>query len=760
LELLARPGLGHRRVKALRAALLLVLLPMALGRVIVTYQDATLTHLPARACIAEELRAGRIPFVHPGASLGQPLAGNPNFGLFFPDTILAVLLPLPIAFGLRFVLALVLAFVGARRWARAEGVPREAAEIAALSFVLSGVFISTWRFFNSGLALALAPFVLAAATKLAGRGQVLNRELRFTIRDLTPGERHAVAEVGLWGGLEILAGEPVVALLTFALAGGRVALECRRGDTPLRRLARTTLGLAAGFLLSALIAAPQIAATVQILGDSSRERKPIPFITATGTSVHPVRLLEQVIPFPYGRPDLRGPHGFTGHRFFDNHTPYLWTLHVGLVVLGLLALHGGGRGHGEEAFAAVAVGAAVLSLGKYLPAAKALYPVLSLGGRIRFPVKWWYVVALALVPLVGWAVDRWLRREPTRAWRRALLVGLVLASACALLVAWPSTILAKASPIASLALAVALLWRDRKPVLLAWAVACSLALAALPQLLALLDAPPAGPPHLAAGRIYSRVDANAHPSELPDASEAMTVPRFFRRASPELWPLTATRAGLGYAFDLDPDGAYADEDRAIRKALEALPWPDRAGELRVAGVSTVVADEGLPAPYRELATLNAKEGVRAYALEGAAPSVRVATRTFRAPDLEAVMAIHRSAEFDARTDVVLEGSSAIPGPLATTGEALKTEERASWLAADIETSSDAVLVWSRTFFSAWQARVDGVAVRPMRADGHLVGVPVGPGRHRVEIAWQPWPVWIGLAVSLVGCLTVLALRRS
>jgi hypothetical protein len=95
-------------VKALRVVLLLALVPMAAGRVIVTYQDATLTHLPARAVIAEELRAGRIPFVHPGASLGQPLAGNPNFGLFFPDTLLAVLLPLPVAFGLRFVLALLL----------------------------------------------------------------------------------------------------------------------------------------------------------------------------------------------------------------------------------------------------------------------------------------------------------------------------------------------------------------------------------------------------------------------------------------------------------------------------------------------------------------------------------------------------------------------------------------------------------------------------------------------------------------------------
>jgi hypothetical protein len=727
-------------MNTLRAVLLLALLPMALGRVIVTYQDATLTHLPARAWIAEELRAGRIPFVHPGASLGQPLAGNPNFGVFFPDTVLAVFLPLPVAFGLRFVLALLLAFVGARRWARAEGVSREAAEITALAFVLSGVFLSTWRFFNSGLALALAPFVLAAATKLGGRA------------------RRAVAELGLWAGLEILAGEPVIALLTFALATGRVVLEGPRAKAPLRRLARAGLALAAGFLLAGLIAAPQIAATVQIFGDSSRERKPIPFVTATGTSVHPVRLLEQVIPFPYGRPDRRGPDGFAGHRFFDNHAPYLWTLHLGLVVLGLLALHGGGRGR-EWAFAAVAVGAVALSLGKYLPGAKALYPLLSLGGRIRFPVKWWYVVALALVPLVGWAADGWLRGERASGRRRGALAGVLLASGCALVGAWPATALAAVGPAVSLALTAGLFGSERKPGRLAWAVAVSLALSALPQLLALLDSPPKEPPRLAAGRIYSRVEADAHPSPLPDAAEAMTVPRFFRRASPELWPLTATRAGLGYAFDFDPDGAYADEDRAMRKALEALPWPDRAAELRVAGVSTVVADEALPAPYLELSMLNGSQGVRAYSLQGSAPSVRVATRTFRAPDLAATMAVHRSPEFDLRTDVVLGPGGASPTSLAAT-EVLRSEERASQLTTEVDASSDAVLVWSRTFFSAWQAAVDGVSVRPMRADGHLVGVPIGRGRHRVQVTWQPWPVWIGLGLSVMGWITVVALRRG
>jgi hypothetical protein len=571
--------------------------------------------------------------------------------------------------------------------------------------------------------------------------------------------RRAIAELGLWAGLEILAGEPVIALLVLAMATGRVVVEGLRATAPVRRLARVAAALAASFVLAGLVAAPQIAATLQIMGDSSRERKPIPFVTATGTSVHPVRVLEQAVPFPYGRPDLRGPDGFRGHLFFDNHPPYLWTLHVGLVVLALLALHGSWRRHGQALFGAMAVAAVVLSLGKYLPGSKALYPVLSLGGRIRFPVKWWYVAGLALVPLVGWAANRWLSGERPGPRRHLLLGTLGLGSLGALVAYFPTTPLGVAGPIASIALSGVLLTRQRNAARLAWAVAGSLVLCGLPLLLALVDVPPPLPPHLATGRIYARLEAEAHPRSPSAPGEASRVSAFFRRASPELWALTATRRGMGYAFDLDPDGAYADEDRALRKALDPLPWAERAAELRLAGVSTVIADEPLASPYREVAVLNPSLGVRAYGLEGAVPSLRVATRVFRAPDLATLMAVHRAADFDPRTDVVLDGPSTTPTAPVSAGRVLESQESAAALTADVEAPSDAVVVWSRTFFSAWKATVDGVPTEPVRADGHLVGVPVRAGRHRMEIRWNAAPVYVGLGLAGLGLLTAGVLRR-
>jgi len=277
----------------LRAVFVLALLPLVTGVLVVTYQDASMTHLPGKWATVEMLRAGTFPFIHPYASFGQPLAGNPNFGTFFPDTLLFLLLPLSVAFGAHFALAAALAFVGARRWARAEGVERAPAEVAAFAFVLSGVFLSTWKFYNSGMALAVAPWVLAASARLARANA----------------SKRVAAELGLWGALEILAGEPVIALLTFLLAVGRVAAAALGPGGARSRLG----GLAGGLLLAALLAAPQIVLTGQIFLGSSREQRPFPFVTATGTSVHPMLLIEQVLPFPFGRPDLTGPAGFNGH---------------------------------------------------------------------------------------------------------------------------------------------------------------------------------------------------------------------------------------------------------------------------------------------------------------------------------------------------------------------------------------------------------------------------------------------------------------
>lgn len=669
----------------LRAVFLAALLPLAGGFWIVTYQDALMTHLPAKRATVEQIRAGGVPFLNPYASCGQPLAGNPNFGTFFPDTVLFVALPLFTAFGLHFALAGVLAFAGARRWARAEGASRDAAEVAGFAFALSGVFVSAWRFYNVGMALAVAPWVMAAVAR--------------------PPSRRAAAEVALCLALEALAGEPVVALLTFVLALARVLARSPR-----------RFGLAAvAFLTAALLAGPQVATTLQMFEGSRRERTPYGFAVATYNSMHPARLLEQAVPFPFGRPDLRGPGGFTGHRFFDGHSPYLWTLHIGWPVLALLCAYGRPSSRADRLWWLVAGLALMLSLGQFLPAAKRLYPLLSVGGRLRFPIKWWYVVALCLVPLVGRAVDRWL--EGARPRPLALVLSATLAVTGALVARDPAAV---ASVLVSCAAVAVLAFGPRRGPLVAWAIALSLALADLPLLRALVDRPSAPGPPAVAGRVYERLPVEAHPPEPDRLGEASTVPEFYRRARPELWALTGALNGIAYAFDFDPDGSYADPDRAVRKGLDSRPWPERVDVLRSAGVAHVVTAEPLPPPYRLARELNPAEGVRLY-------------------DLDAPAAVAR---------------------LAGEGTVVRAAESPHRLFAEANAARDSVLVWSRSFFPAWRAAVDGRPVRAFVADGHLVGVELPAGSHRVSIEWSARPLIAGFAALLLGVVALAVLSHG
>jgi uncharacterized membrane protein YfhO len=87
------------------------------------------------------------------------------------------------------------------------------------------------------------------------------------------------------------------------------------------------------------------------------------------------------------------------------------------------------------------------------------------------------------------------------------------------------------------------------------------------------------------------------------------------------------------------------------------------------------------------------------------------------------------------------------------------EESATRLRARIAAPAPALVVWSRTYFGAWRARVDGQAAEVQVADGHLVGVPVSAGAHEVEIGWSSAPLIAGALVSLAALAIVVLLRR-
>lgn len=76
----------------------------------------------------------------------------------------------------------------------------------------------------------------------------------------------------------------------------------------------------------------------------------------------------------------------------------------------------------------------------------------------------------------------------------------------------------------------------------------------------------------------------------------------------------------------------------------------------------------------------------------------------------------------------------------------------------IETSASepAVLVVADAYAHGWRAFVDGEEAEVFAVDGAFQGVALPAGDHRVSLAYSPWSLPMGLAVSVFSILVVIA----
>jgi hypothetical protein len=80
----------------------------------------------------------------------------------------------------------------------------------------------------------------------------------------------------------------------------------------------------------------------------------------------------------------------------------------------------------------------------------------------------------------------------------------------------------------------------------------------------------------------------------------------------------------------------------------------------------------------------------------------------------------------------------------------------SGLVVEVDQPADGLLVLSEIHYPGWQATVDGQQVPILRADGILRAVVVPTGQHRVEMTFEPLSVRLGLAISAITLLLSLA----
>ncbi len=195
----------------------LPLLPEILGTRRLVFRDAQITHWPWRRVAMRSLASGRVPFVNASASGGQPLLANPNAVLLYPTLLLEKVLSPASAFNLHYLLHVLWAFFGARTLARRLNLAPGPALLCAVTFAFSGIMMSFGSAFaNSAAAAAWLPWCAAAALDLVRAA------------DRRAAARAAIA-AGLAFGLQLLAGEPVLSLLSLLFAAFLAAGEIFAG---------------------------------------------------------------------------------------------------------------------------------------------------------------------------------------------------------------------------------------------------------------------------------------------------------------------------------------------------------------------------------------------------------------------------------------------------------------------------------------------------------------------------------------------------
>jgi hypothetical protein len=149
--------------------------------------------------------------------------------------------------------------------------------------------------------------------------------------------------------------------------------------------------------------------------------------------------------------------------------------------------------------------------------------------------------------------------------------------------------------------------------------------------------------------------------------------------------------------------------------------------------------------------------VNVYRNDRALPRAFVVHQAVVADDHEdAWQRIHQPG-FDPETMAVLEGAQSLdlqPGEQAAVNV---VRYETNDLEIEIDSPAQGYLILSDPFYPGWRAELDGMPVKLLRANYAFRAVAVPPGQHRVTMAFRPLSWSVGLGISVLAVLVLLAL---
>ncbi len=750
-------------------------------------RDISLFIYPQRESFVRAVAAGSWPLWDPFSGFGQPLLADPSAQILYPLTWINLIVRPWTFYTILVVVQLVFSAVGVYALGQRLGVSRGGSLASSVLWTASGPLLSFVNVVHHFTGATWIPWVLLAADVAV--------------------ESRRISHVLLWGAAvagQILAGSADVCAMTALLTGAYVL---RRAPWH-RALALAALAWGFGLALSA-------AQWLPTLDVASRSvRADLPSYTRTYWSVHPLQMAQALLPvFPQSLP-LQTP---LRELLYESREPFLVSVYLGIPAFGLaMAAFAPRRRPLRLFFLFTGLAAAGFALGKHGPLYGVVTTLLPPLRILRYPSKAMIVVSFAFALLAGMGFDAWTRpaEAPRVRWLLAVVAPLavlaVLASGGAFLAAWPAEAwaaavlsqeglglsypevlaptarglaLAAALGLLALTLAIHRLAARTRP---EWFAAVLAVLAFLDLWAAHRGLNPTAPPALLSyrpptvsavgqkdlSRLYvydywgigGRSDVYLKP-ELPgDRTKPRPKwPHLFAQVifwRTYLFPPLGVEWDLYSSYDVDQRGLYpaplSDLTLLLRR-VEGEP-PLHLRLLKLGAVSQVLAlhTERLQnlVPQGEFDSLSSRPirlfGVpdplpRAYAVGGA-----------RVADGSEALRVVLDPGFDPTREVLL--SAGAPAPVASdfSGRVVIAELKPDRVRLEVDLSHAGYVVLVDAWDPGWIARVDGREAPVLRANVAFRAVAVPAGRHVIEQAYRPRPVFLGLAVSVAAVLGGMA----
>ena len=342
--------------------------------------DAFQFHYPTKYVVRAIVSAGEFPFWNPFYSAGQPLAANPNYGLFYPPQWLTWFGDFYAGFRLHILFHFYLAVSGMYLLMRALRMSIIAASLGALSFVLSGYLQSLTGLFPYLFALAWFPWIVFFAHRYFEHRRH---------RDLS-GAALTLAAV-------MIIGEPasILQACTFVVAyaiyrGSRTSDE----TAPIRR---NLLAAVLMVVCAALAGAVQLVPTLLLGVDSVRARG-FEYSHVVTWSLHPARVAELFFPHLFGHMDEHY-RSYWGSRLYPiTGKPFMFSLYAGQL-LAVLAFATFVLRRATWKIAAACAFVWLIAAGGHTILFQILYD-LGVVRSIRYPEKF-AIISLFVLTIVG-----------------------------------------------------------------------------------------------------------------------------------------------------------------------------------------------------------------------------------------------------------------------------------------------------------------------------------------------------------------------